>query len=79
MKITTLHTRAGAPTGAKAAAGKKPSMLFPFGPEHPFAAQYSAAHKIKITHSAAIPNAMYLRMRILIAATILGWTPSEKP
>jgi hypothetical protein len=70
--------RAGAPTGANAAAGKKLSMLFPFGPEQPCATQYSAAHRIKIIHSAAIANATYLRMRILIAAAIVGSTAREQ-
>ena len=55
--------------GAKANAGKKPSMLFPFGPEQPCIKQYSAAQRIKHIHRTAITNAMYLRKRIHIVTT----------
>jgi hypothetical protein len=55
--------------GANANAGKKPSMLFPFGPEHPCIKQYLAAHRIRKTHRTAITNAMYRRVRILIITT----------
>jgi|ERR1700733_4477605 len=55
--------------GANAIAGKKPSMLFPFGPEQPCIKQYSAAHRIRKIHRTAITNAMYRRVRILIITT----------
>ena len=55
--------------GANAIAGKKPSMLFPFGPEQPCIKQYSAAHRIRKIHRTANTNAMYRRVRILIITT----------
>lgn len=50
--------------GANANAGKKPSMLFPFGPEQPCTEQYWTADRTNNIHRTAITNAMYLRMRI---------------
>lgn len=58
--------------GANANAGKNPSMLFPFGPEQPCIEQYSAAERIKNIHRAAITNAMYLRMRMLVIPPNIG-------
>ena len=50
--------------GANANAGKNPSMLFPFRPEHPCIRQYSDAHRTENIHRTATTSAMYLKMRI---------------